>query len=285
VPALENNQTILPYQHKQVDKMLSISLQYGHVLYCMDNETNESPEWGKYWSDYIKTQAQQADVVVMTTEMWDPHNLLADVHEATFDHPETYDFVDVSQNNHQVGKVHWDNPQDVRQYILDSGPIRPLNSVKIYGANTGNYGSTRDAQERFWRNILGGLATSRFHRPTSGLGLDKIAQVHIRSLRMALAEHDIFNSEPHLDLLSSRSVNEAYCSANPGVSYLVFFPDGGNVLLDVSATARKTLTVHWLDIRACAWAGEVAEVDVEDGKVKLVTPREEGYWAVVVNCK
>lgn len=285
VPALENNQTILPYQHKQVDKMLSISLQYGHVLYCMDNETNESPEWGKYWSDYIKTQAQQAGVLVMTTEMWDPHNLLSDVHKATFDHPETYDFIDVSQNNHQVGKVHWDNPQGVRQYILDSGHIRPLNSVKIYGANTGNYGSNRDAQERFWRNILGGLATSRFHRPTSGLGLDKTAQVHIRSMRMALAEHDIFNSEPHLDLLSNRSANEAYCSANPGISYLVFFPDGGNVLLDVSATARKTLTVHWLDIRACAWAGEMAEVDVEDGKVCLITPDEEGYWAVVVNCK
>jgi hypothetical protein len=57
------------------------------------------------------------------------------------------------------------------------------------------------------------------------------------------------------------------------------------VLLDVSATARKTLSAHWLDIRACVWTGEVAEIDVEDDKVKLVTPREEGFGAVVVNCK
>jgi cytochrome P450 len=29
----------------------------------------------------------------------------------------------------------------------------------------------------------------------------------------------------------------------------------GDVLLDVSATARKTLSAHWLDIRACVWTG------------------------------
>ena len=282
VPVLENNTTVLEFQHKQVDKMLSITLKYGHVLYCMDNETNESPEWGKYWSDYIKTKAKEVGVEVMTTEMWDAHSLLADEHKATFDHPETYDFVDVSQNNHQVGKMHWDNPQEVRKYIAESGTIRPINTVKIYGANTGRYGTTRDAQERFWRNILGGLATTRFHRPPSGLGLSEISQAHIRSMRMALSEHDIFNSEPHLDLVGDRSVNEAYCSANPGLSYLVFFPDGGNVLLDVSAGEGKALTVHWLDIRASKWMGDATTVGVEEGKVRLETPREEGYWAGVV---
>jgi len=265
-----------------VDKMLSISLKYGHVLYCMDNETNESPEWSKYWSDYIKARAKEAGVTVMTTEMWDAHDLSAEQHKRTFDHPEIYDFIDVSQNNHQVGKAHWDNPQEVRKYIIDSGVIRPMNTVKIYGANTGSYGTTRDAQERFWRNILGGMASSRFHRPPSGLGLSEIPQAHIKSMRMALAEHDIFNSEPHLDLVGDRSVNEAYTSANFGVSYLVFFPDGGHVMLDVSAVEGRPLTAHWLDIRAEKWVGEATDLEIESGEVRLVSPREEGYWAVVV---
>lgn len=282
VPALENNALILGFQHRQVDQMLSITLKYGHFLYCMDNETNESPEWGQYWSNYIKAKAKDAGVTVMTTEMWDAHNLLADEHKATFDHPEIYDFVDVSQNNHQVGKVHWENPQAVRKYIVDSGHIRPINSVKIYGANTGRYGATRDAQERFWRNILGGLASSRFHRPPAGLGLNEIAQAHIQSMRMALEYHDIFNSEPHLDLIGDRSANEAYCSANPGVSYLVFFPDGGNVALDVSAAQGKALQVRWLDIGNCMWTGDVITEMSEDDQIRLVTPDEEGYWAAVV---
>ncbi|MGH2354690.1 MAG: hypothetical protein ACRDJN_24025, partial [Chloroflexota bacterium] len=64
VPALEHNQLVLRYQHLQVDKMLSISLRYDHVLYCMDNETNESPEWGRYWAEYVRRRAREAGVGV-----------------------------------------------------------------------------------------------------------------------------------------------------------------------------------------------------------------------------
>jgi hypothetical protein len=280
VPALENNEVVLEYQQKQVDKMLSLSLPYGHVLYCMDNETNESPAWGAYWADYILEKAEEAGVEVSCTEMWDDWNLLGDEHKATFEHPERYAFVDVSQGNHQPASTHWTNMQGVRTYLLEEGPIRPMNSVKIYGANTGRYGSTRDAQERFWRNIFGGLASSRFHRPTSGLGLNPIAQSHIRSMRMLLDRLDIMRSEPHNDLLTNRSWNEAYCTAIPGEAYAVFFPDGGNVWLDVSAADIETLRVDWLDIRASRWSSPSPDVvSVIDDRLYLVTPTEEGYWA------
>ena len=279
VPALENNEIVLEYQQKQVDKMLSLSLPYGHVLYCMDNETNESPAWGAYWADYILDKAEEAGVEVSCTEMWDDWNLLGDEHKATFEHPERYAFVDVSQGNHQPASTHWANMQEVRKYLFEEGPIRPMNSVKIYGANTGRYGSTRDAQERFWRNIFGGLASSRFHRPTSGLGLNPIAQSHIRSMRMLLDRLDIVRSEPHNDLLTNRSWNEAYCTAIPGEAYAVFFPDGGNLWLDVSAVDTETLRVDWLDIRASRWSSPSPDVvSVIDDRLHLVTPTEEGYW-------
>jgi len=287
VPALENNEVVVRYQHLQVDTMLALSLQYGNVLYCMDNETNESSEWGWYWSKYIQAKAAEAGVGVETTEMWDAWNLLDGEHAATFDHPEIYSFVDISQNNHQPANSHWDNPQEIRRRIIASSHIRPMNSVKIYGANSGRYGSTRDAQERFWRNIFGGLASSRFHRPPSGLGLNEIAQAHIRSMRMLTDEMDILTCEPHNDLLQNRSWNEAYCTANPGVEYAVFFPDGGNVLLDVSDAGSKPLTVRWLDIRRSQWSGEAAKAreEVIEAKrfLRLITPTEEGYWAVLIN--
>lgn len=282
VPALGYNQVVLPYQQAQVDQMLSISLQYGHALYCMDNETNESPEWGWYWSQYIRRRAEEAGVAVENTEMWDAHSLLDGEHAATFDHPEIYSFVDISQNNHRPANEHWDNPQEVRRRLIASGHVRPMNSVKIYGANSGRYGSTRDAQERFWRNVLGGLASSRFHRPPSGLGLNAIAQAHIRSMRLFTEELDIFCAEPHNGLLANRSWNEAYCTAQPGVQYGVFFPDGGNVLLDVAGT-QGTLTARWLEIRACRWTGPARPIEREGSRqVRLITPREEGYWTVVV---
>ena len=284
VPALENNTVVLPYQQQQVDMLLSISLPYGHVLYCMDNETNDSPEWGAYWSRTITARAASAGVTAPTTEMWDDHDLLGPEHAHTLDHPETYAFIDISQNNHQVGFEHWTKPQEIRDRILASGHVRPMNSVKIYGANTGYYGTTRDAQERFWRNVFGGLASSRFHRPPSGLGLTPIVQAHLRSMRMLLTELDIFASEPHTDLVSHRSPNEAYCTAQPGIAYAVFFPDGGDVLLDVAAAADRALTLQWLEIRASRWATDPTEVSVEmDGRtLRLRTPTEEGYWVALV---
>ena len=283
VPNLENNTVVLPYQIQQVTAMLSLSLNYGNVLYCMDNETNGSPEWGAYWSEVIKEQAATVGVTVYTTEMWDDHSLLGPEHANTLDHPELYDFVDISQNNHQVNYEHWANPQEIRRRVLDSGHTRPLNSVKIYGANTGRYGTTRDAQERFWRNIFGGLASSRFHRPTSGLGHNDIAQAHIRSMRMLTAKIDIFKCEPATERLSNRSRNEAYCTANPGTDYAVFFPDGGDVRLDVSAAEGRPGTVQWLDIRNCRWTGAPQAVLVDAASAAhLVTPAEEGYWAAVI---
>ncbi|MCB0111973.1 MAG: hypothetical protein KDE53_38885, partial [Caldilineaceae bacterium] len=280
VPALENNELLLAFQHKQVDQLLSLTLPYGNILYCMDNETNESPEWGKYWATYIKEKASAAGVTVMTTEMWDAHDLLADEHKATFDHPELYDFIDISQNNHQVGLPHWQNPQQIRQLIQGSGQLRPMNSVKIYGANTGRYGTTRDAQERFWRNIFGGLAAARFHRPPSGLGLSPIAQAHIHAMRQLTDRIDIFRCEPHLDLIRERSANEAYCIANPGTAYAVFFPDGGNVLLNIGGTGETHFVLHWLDIRHGHWTPEDPfPVTAIDGHLRLITPTEEGYWA------
>jgi hypothetical protein len=215
--------------------------------------------------------------------MWDAHNLLDGEHAATLDHPELYTFVDISQNNHRPADEHWGNAQEMRKRVIASGYPRPMNSVKIYGANSGRYGSTRDAQERFWRNILGGLASSRFHRPPAGLGLGAIPQAHIRSMRMFAAEVPVFDCAPHNDLVQNRSWNEAYCTALPGEVYGVFFTDGGNVLLDVSAAEGKALSAHWLDIRRSAWHGAPVGLETEGvGLVRLVTPTEEGYWAVVV---
>ena len=159
-----------------------------------------------------------------------------------------------------------------------------MNSVKIYGANSGRYGTTRDAQERFWRNIFGGLASSRFHRPPSGLGLNSIAQSHIKSMHIMTETLDIFVCVPDNSLLANRSRNEAYCTSNPGNQYAVFFPDGGNVALDISAAREKTIHIKWLDIRSSHWVKEhTLESFPESSFLPLVTPREEGYWAVLVS--
>jgi len=276
VPAERNQQIVLKYQQRFVDKMLSYSLKFGNVLYCMDNETSVTPEWGWYWSQYIKAKAKAAGVTVNTTEMWDPWDLAHKMHSATFDHPEIYSFVDISQNNHQKGQQHWDNAQRQRARIADN--IRPLNNVKIYGADTGTFGNDRDGMERFWRNIFGGMASVRFHRPDSGLGLGDKAQANLRSMRMITNKMDIFTCKPHNDLLSDRESNEAYCIANPGKEYAVYFPDGGEVALDISSL-KNSATVRWLDIMKSKWTN--TEQIKSESKLKLSCP-SKGYWAALI---
>jgi len=276
VPAERNQKTVLKYQQRFVDKMLSYSLRFGNVLYCMDNETSVTPQWPKHWSEYIKRKAKEVGVTVNTTEMWDPHNLAHPKHSATFDHPETYSFVDLSQNNHQKGQTHWDNAQRQRARIADK--VRPLNNVKIYGADTGPFGSDRDGIERFWRNIFGVMASARFHRPECGLGLSKKAQVNIRSMRLLTDKMNIFTCAPHNDLLLDRTSNEAYCLANPGKEYAVYFTKGGEVTLDVSAL-KKPATVRWLDIMKCQWT----DAQRIEGKSRLpLRCPSRGFWAVLV---
>lgn len=253
IPKERNQETVLKYQKKFVDKILSYTLDSPNVLYCMDNETSVTPEWGWYWSGYIKKRAADKVVHVETTEMWDSWNLADKQHNPTFDHPEIYSFVDISQNNHQKGQAHWDNAQKQRKRIAKN--LRPLNNVKIYGADTGGFGNSQDGLERFWRNIFGGLASARFHRPDSGNGLSKTAQAHINSMRMLLEKFDIFNSITDSDskLLKERSANEAYLMYVSGKQYALYFPNGGNIELVIEKPSEDNYFIQLLDIAGSKW--------------------------------
>ena len=275
VPKENNQQIVLKYQRKFVDKMLSYSLKHGNVLYCMDNETSVTPAWGEYWATYIKTKAQEAGTAAETTEMWDAWDVFHDQHKATLDHPEIYSFCDISQNNHQKRQTHWDNAQRFRDTL---SPIRPINNVKIYGSDAGRFGNTRDGLERFWRNVFGGLASARFHRPPSGQGLNENAQAHIKSMRMITDSIDIFNCKPHNDLLSERDENEAYVTANPGKDYAVYFPDGGSVGLNLSHVSGS-VKAKWLDIASSQWTKEEM---LEGGGMVTLSPPKAGHWAVLI---
>jgi hypothetical protein len=175
VPELNNNVTVLQYQEAFVKKMLSISLEYGNVLYCIDNETSGVEEWATYWAEFIKNNSNGREIYI--TQMWDNWDVTSPVHRRTLDHPERYGFIDISQNSHNPGRLNWDRAQYILNYI--SGNPRPVNSTKIYGSDDHDAWlhrgmTTEHAVQTFFRNIIGGFASSRFHRPPHGLGLSEL---------------------------------------------------------------------------------------------------------------
>ena len=59
-----------------------------------------------------------------------------------------------------------------------------MNTTKTYGPDGNKFGhSDQDGIERFWRHLLAGAASLRFHRPDSGLGLNDKAVAAIRAAR------------------------------------------------------------------------------------------------------
>ncbi|MDM8005632.1 MAG: hypothetical protein QUV05_05710 [Phycisphaerae bacterium] len=275
-PAQRNNTVVLEYQQRFVDQMLSLALKYDHVLYCIDNETSGDEKWSAYWADYIHRRAAEAGRKVCVTEMWDDWDLKADRHKRTFDHPERYDFADVSQNNQKKGQEHWDNFQWVRRYV--SKRPRPLNTVKTYGADGGRYGDTRDGLQRWWRHVIGGAASARFHRPDSGLGLSPPSIAALRAARKLESAIKLWDVEPANDLLKDRGDNEAYLACAPGRSYALYFTDGGSVGLDLRDQSGEW-KLRWLDLKQGEWA---TTTSLSGGSIATVQAPARGGWIAVI---
>ncbi|MBD3240014.1 MAG: hypothetical protein GF331_05465 [Chitinivibrionales bacterium] len=299
VPELANNERVLNIQKRFVDRLLATTLDYDHVLYCMNNETNADPRWGVYWNRHIKAAAATRGVRVETTDMfdyWDPSDgrvpgVLVQseddhpfVHRSNAQfvvgHPEEYSFVDISNHNAQHGQVHYETGLFVRNQVKSSGIPRPVGCDKMYGGDLkANWAGTRqDGQERFWRNVFAGLAACRFHRPDTGLGLNELAQAHLKSMRMLTDELDVCTCEPHNDLLVDRVDNGSYCLAHPGRAYAVVAFGGASSSLDCSALSGS-VSVRWLDILESAWQDAV--VAQASGSLVL-QPADDRYWVALV---
>ena len=245
IPGMPNyNEKLDPirsYQEAFVSLMLSYSLDYGHVLYCMDNETSTPAQWGQYWIKFIKSKAAEKGVEVYTTDMFDDA-FRAEEAEHTpliFSDSEHYMFADISQvNSRNYDEIHWERLQWLLQRVNSKYP-RPSNHTKIYGSGYKSFGTggPEDGVERFWRNIIGGSASSRFHRPDSGNGLNDLAKASISAARILEGLIKFWDITPQMELLSSRDSNEAYLAAKPGELYALYFTNGGSVELDLSNTS------------------------------------------------
>jgi hypothetical protein len=217
----EQNRSLLAIQEAFVRKLLSISLAYPNVLYCIDNESFVTPEWALHWAGVIRAEAARRGVDVEITEMWEPQNLLDEKHLNTIDNPQIYSFIDVSQNNHVRGQPHYDRAV----YVVDriAQRPRPVNNTKIYGSATSRFVDEDVAISSFWKSLFAGHAAVRFHREPSGLGTQPLARQSVQVARKLFGEFALFQSERCTDQLARRESDEAYCRRG-GDEMVIYFP-------------------------------------------------------------
>ncbi len=270
------------HQERFVEKMLSESLTYPNVLYCMNNETSTDPKWGHYWMAFIRNRARQQGKTVYCTDMfddaWKPKQ--SEKLREAFDNPEMYPFLDVSQvNSRTFNQDQWENFFWIAQQ-REAHP-RPLNHVKIYSDGKYSFGTGTpvDGVERFWRNLIAGSATVRFHRPDAGIGLNDIAKACIAAARKAETRIRMWEVATAMELLGNREPDEAYLAAKPGEKYLLYFTDGGSVTLDLRGRPQD-YDMRWISVSTGEW-GE--SMKVTGGKrVEISAPGQLGWVATLV---
>lgn len=277
-PQQRNNEAVLTFQRRFVEKLLEQSLPYPHVLYCIDNESGGEEAWAVYWADFIRDGAQRAGTEACVTQMWSALRLDDPIHRRTFDHPQRYCFVDISQVTHQRGQEHWDQLLEARE-SLGRRP-RPMNSVKIYGEDGGRYGNSRDGIERWWRQLIGGAASVRFHRPSDpdSPAWGQKMESSVRSSRKLAALVNLWDLVPANELLRDRDPNEVYATARPGDAYALYFPDGGDVELDLRRH-RAEFELRWIDINT---AKETQPAMLSGGRWVRLRPPSSGHWAAAI---
>jgi hypothetical protein len=309
--ALENDPILLPLQQRFIRKIIDTVIDGGfdHVIYQVDNESGvgdgslePDPYWARFACAYARSKGRDELYICTQRRFHKPNPYKSDTFQ-DWENPEiripilndVFNYCDISQNNGVVGQQHYDNILWFRARVLEHS-ARPINNVKAYRFDWpigGEYhkrtpGTDPEAAARLWRAVFAGAASFRFHRMTKfardgmypGLGLNDVAQAHLRSMRLFLNSVVLFSMEPRNDLLTDRAEDEAYCLAEPGNQYAVFFSGNGDrsVVLDLSSAAEK-LQRRWLDVAQSRWAQE--DMLVDKHKCTLRLPGT-GHWVVVL---
>jgi hypothetical protein len=224
--------------------------------------------------------------------------------------PDIFSYLDISQNNRQDGQTHYNYLTWMRDKVLATGTgPRPITNVKVYSEKTHGWSKQLSAQagprpdipshvdpywdpqgrdrlfdptlgqDRFWKNIFAGCASTRFHRPPAGIGLNEAAQATIRAARVFTDSLDVFRCAPHPELLSKRDDDEAYCLADPGRVYGLYFPRGGEVLLHGEG---GPFFLAWFDPETASFEGNIP---VGSGAIRLRTPDTSQPWLALLEAE
>lgn len=86
--------------------------------------------------------------------------------------------------------------------------------------------------------------------------------------------------DPRNDLLSDREDNEAYCLAEPGQQYAVFFTgdEDGSVRIELAA-GKRLFELRWLGVATSRWTQKATLGQRGDHLLK--TPGN-GHWVAVL---
>ncbi len=277
------------FQEAFITKILSYTFEFDHVLYVVNNETSTHYSWGKYWIELINKKASNIGKKVYCTDMfndlWDPKK--SDALRQQIVNKDIYTFIEMSQANsrswgngvREHSEFHWQRGKWIMDQVV-SNP-RPMNNVKVY--DTGYFSVPSGpamGHSKMALNLIMGAASSRMHRSgDSNNLLPEAFKNSVLALRMAESRVAFWDIEARMDLLTARSTGEAFLAASPGEKYLMFFPSGGSVNLDLQEYNGKSFSLEWVSLSTANWGPK----SILDGgtSVRINTPDHDSWIAIL----
>ena len=126
--------------------------------------------------------------------------------------------------------------------------------------------------------MIGGCASTRFHRNPGDLRLTKPAQDCIKALRKLESLVKMWELAPRNDLLGDYEDSKAFLSADPGRTYALFFLEGGSATLNLTGCKGK-FSLKWINPFTGQW-GQTATIP-GGNQVKISTP-DDGSWLLAI---
>jgi len=227
--------SLLGFQQKFVDKLLSYSLQFDNVLYCMDNETSVTSEWGKFWATYIKKRAaEEGKVELLAFDLIEHPKILSqpDADPDELIHAALEKFV--SRNDWQGDT-----------FVIGVPGESLADQVMYCGTHSG-----RDVDK--FREWMKGVVDRGLHEKVKILA----GGAPIKSVRMA---QDLKNSVPGMDLPDE--VIKRLREAGEGNAAR----EGIKICVETIEELKETEGVAGVHITAIEWEEKVPEMVKETG--------------------
>ena len=271
IPTLKHDRVALKYQQAFIDKILSCTLKFNNVLYCVDNEQRpQHPyQWGHYWAKYVQRRASEQGKTVYVSEMLRDfttprdkslsrtQRMVGGKFASLFDYPDIYSFFELSETSTRFSDYDelWLNIEAIREYTAKLP--RPMTNIKVYGGgDNSTFRKRAPTIHRFCELVCAGRSAVRFHRPVrageNGMGLNPAAQACLRAVRRFCDLIKPWRCKPNLDLLQDRERNEAYMLANPGIAYGILMTGShgdGQVRL-ATRGHRGDYTLTWINLES-----------------------------------
>ena len=108
------------------------------------------------------------------------------------------------------------------------------------------------------------------------LGIDCVGDEQLLIATDAIRQLEYWKMNPHNELVEGST--EAYCLAEPGVQYVVYVPNGGDVKLDLTGFSGE-FEATWLDPRVGGYSDPLA---VSGGSARALSAPSAEDWVLVV---